>query len=64
MVGIVRKLPYGLYDGVAKEYLEINCRCCNITNDVESWMINCFLEVNCAYCGSSLNVEKLREKNK
>ena len=63
MVEIVQKLPYGIENGKAEDYFEIKCKSCGLVNDVELWMVDCFLEMNCGQCGASLKIEKLR-KNK
>ncbi|MBT4823735.1 hypothetical protein HN695_06790 [Candidatus Woesearchaeota archaeon] len=60
MVEIVQKLPYGIYDGKTKKYLEVKCKSCGIINDVESWMAESFLEVNCDYCRGRLDLAVLR----
>ena len=61
MVDIVQKLPYGKEDGTTQRYLEIKCVSCSLINDIEAWMLGCFLEVNCDYCGNPLDVGKVRK---
>jgi hypothetical protein len=62
MVDIVQKLPYGIENGATSRCVEIKCKCCNLVNDVEVWMLGCFVEMNCAQCGSPLDLAKLRKK--
>lgn len=62
MIDIIQKLPYGIEDGNTIKYVSIKCKSCNMTNDVESWLIDCFLEMHCNFCRAPLKLENLRGK--